>query len=385
MEFSAELPQFTLPSTPDPFCAFCLREQPSNVEFYKHVVGSTTELRNSFQSMLGYDFQLANFSICKPCWKLMQLVQDFRLRCFKANCMAERIGQGLRCEDGWFTMKNLAIIESVRMMIKDQVQQIGIEEELRATDQEGELESTIEFSGFKIETVETLAKEDSAKYAMEPAFNEKHHYQYEAHMNKHEGKTPYNCRKNCTKGFTSQPARKAHEAKCAIDERQCNLCDEKLFTEERLAEHYDKVHPQEKKFPCKLCGTRFSKRQCLKTHMQIKHAEMGPETFPCPICGKRLSFQYNIKAHIESVHGRERNFQCEICKKRLTNRSCLQIHVARFHPEAATDYARELLNRKQARMREETKRKALERVKERTNLAKGSLENYVKDSTDNES
>ncbi|KAL1404099.1 hypothetical protein pipiens_019067 [Culex pipiens pipiens] len=290
MEFFAEQPQITLPSSPVPFCAFCLHANPPNVEFYKHVVGSTVELRNSLQSMLGFDFQLANFSICKPCWKLMQLVQDFRLRCFKANMLVERIGQGIQSEDGWFSMKNLAIIESVRMMIKDQVQQIGIEEELRAT-----------------------------------------------------------------------AYRKAHEAKCAKNERQCNLCDEKLFTEERLAEHYKLVHPNQKKYPCKLCSTEFSNEPCLKTHMQTKHGATGPKTFPCPICGKQFTVKYNIRPHIEKVHGGVRNFQCEICKKRLTNRSCLQAHVARFHPESANENAREILNRKQTRMRELTRRYAIMR------------------------
>ncbi|XP_039439550.1 zinc finger and BTB domain-containing protein 47-like [Culex pipiens pallens] len=290
MEVFAELPQITLPASPVPFCAFCLRANSPNVEFYKHVVGSTTELRNSLQSMLGFDFQLANFSICKPCWKLMQLVQDFRLRCFKANMLVERIGQGIQSEDGWFSMKNLAIIESVRMMIKDQVQQIGIEEELRATDVPDNQNLDQDMEGELVSTIE------------------------------------------------------------------CNLCDEKLFTEERLAEHYDLVHPNQKKYPCKLCSTEFSNEPCLKTHMQTKHGATGPKTFPCPICGKQFTVKYNIRPHIEKVHGGERNFQCEICKKRLTNRSCLQAHVARFHPESASENAREILNRRQARMRELTRR-----------------------------
>lgn len=107
------------------FCAFCLRARLPNVEFYKHIVGSTAELRKSLQALLGYEFRLENFAICKPCWKIMQLNQDFRLRCMKANKLAERrFSQGLGSEDGWFSARNLATIESLRMVVKDQLLQI---------------------------------------------------------------------------------------------------------------------------------------------------------------------------------------------------------------------------------------------------------------------
>ncbi|KAL1400545.1 hypothetical protein pipiens_007335 [Culex pipiens pipiens] len=257
----------------DPFCAFCLRTSPANVDFFKHVVGSTVELRQSFQSMLGYNFPLENFSICNPCWKLMQLVQDFRTRCFKANSLVERIGQGLSSEDDWFSAKNLATIESVRMVIKDQMQQIGrvdvTWDEFRATDHDMNVEQ----------------KEDLQK---------------------------------CVKQIQS-----------------CTICKETLPNNKQLMDHYRRVHPGEQRHKCSQCELRFTAKFTRQQHERRHHPECLTEHI-CPECGKRFSREGDLKYHIK-YHRLERPHQCEICQKRVTSPKALQEHVARMHPELATE------------------------------------------------
>lgn len=118
--------QFSLTLSSEPFCTFCLRASPPNVQLYKYITGGFVELRLSFESILGYEFQLDSFAICKPCWSLAQLFQDFRTRCQRANGLLERIGHGLRGEgdDGWFGEQNLATIEGIQKVIQDQLAQI---------------------------------------------------------------------------------------------------------------------------------------------------------------------------------------------------------------------------------------------------------------------
>lgn len=107
-------------SSSQQFCSFCLRARHPNKEFFND--GSSDKLQ--LQHLLGYDFRLENYFICKPCWKMSQLLQDFRLRCVKAYSLMERVGQGLKAEDDWFSERNLTAIESFRMVIKDQLQEI---------------------------------------------------------------------------------------------------------------------------------------------------------------------------------------------------------------------------------------------------------------------
>ncbi|XP_039439549.1 zinc finger protein 888-like [Culex pipiens pallens] len=328
-----------------PYCAFCLRANPPNVEFYKHVVGCSTELRHSFQSMLGYDFQLANFSICKPCWKLMQLVQDFRLRCFKANTLVERIGQGLQSEDGWFSVKNLATIESVRMAIKDQVQQIGRVdlEELRTTEaavdndltreRKGDLVLTIELGEVKIESDAEIARDVAMVSAMDSSKDDdatfRHKEQLQVHLNVHESKTPYKC-DCCKKAFACPKTRNIHQASCNKYILNCKHCDAQLPNNQRLVEHYRREHPGEQRHKCSQCDMRFTHRLTLLQHERRKHtAKLIEHT--CPECGKQFSRERDLRSHIK--YHQTRPHHCEICELRFMSKTVLLDHVVKCHPE----------------------------------------------------
>lgn len=228
----------------EPFCAFCLRASPANVEFFKHVVGSTVELRQSFQAMLGYNFLLANFSICNPCWKLMQLVQDFRTRCFKANSLVERIGQGLSSEDDWFSAKNLATIESVRMVIKDQMQQIGrvdvTWDEFQSTEydmnvaQKEDLVSTIDVGEVKIE-IETESGRDSSEEVSSCTSNENEPLSEQISLD------VQNCNK-CKRLFVNERALRVHLQKCTGKQvagrlKTCHICSASFVLKSQLHAH----------------------------------------------------------------------------------------------------------------------------------------------------
>uniref|UniRef100_A0A1Q3EYA9 Putative c2h2-type zn-finger protein n=1 Tax=Culex tarsalis TaxID=7177 RepID=A0A1Q3EYA9_CULTA len=77
--------------------------------------------------IFGPKFKLEKFSICTPCWNMVQLVDDFRTCCFEANSCAERIKSGLKAEDGWFTQDTVKRIESMHSAIRHQIERIKTE------------------------------------------------------------------------------------------------------------------------------------------------------------------------------------------------------------------------------------------------------------------
>ncbi|KAL9703578.1 hypothetical protein quinque_007096 [Culex quinquefasciatus] len=341
-----------------PYCAFCLRANPPNVEFYKHVVGCSTELRHSFQSMLGYDFQLANFSICKPCWKLMQLVQDFRLRCFKANTLVERIGQGLQSEDGWFSVKNLATIESVRMAIKDQVQQIGRVdlEELRTTEaavandltreRKGDLVLTIELGEVKIESDAATARDVAMVSAMDSSKDD------DGERNSPFSRTSLDVQEciKCNRLFGNSRAVKLHLLACdgQSDTSRfvtCQICSATFRHKEQLQVHLN-VHESKTPYKCDCCKKAFA---CPKTR-NIHQASCNKYILNCKHCDAQLPNNQRLVEHYRREHPGEQRHKCSQCDMRFTHRLTLLQHERRKHtakliehtcPECGKRFARE--------------------------------------------
>ncbi|XP_038106222.1 zinc finger protein 250-like [Culex quinquefasciatus] len=311
------------PAKPEPFCSFCLRERPQNVEFYKHVIGASEEMRNSLQSMLGYDFNLANFAICKPCWKVIQLIQDFRLRCFKANEVVQRMTKGLSndVDDGWFSAKNLATIESVRMGVQDQMRHIEKINVTRRTllldDSTEEIEdhqSSIEEESIESEiTIGETKIESSDDNVVTPVNTESTHQcticferlpslvALSDHLLKHPTSDSVKCKMFCDMRFTSCEARAQHSRVCADRPRTCTVCGMVFPNRDMVRLHCKEAHPDESSFACGTCGKRFRRKGTQLTHERIAHTEYR-RIYPCAVCGKMFGYQEQARAHAHQMH-----------------------------------------------------------------------------------
>lgn len=492
MDITEQDQKFSLTLSPEVFCAFCLQASPPKVEFYKYVTGGFVELPLSFQSILGYDFQLDSFAICKPCWSLVQLFQDFRARCQKATSLVEQIGgHGLKSDgyDDWFGEKNLEIIESLQMVIQDQLAQIEkfdvpsgevgmiktepleidveqvyydevkaeessqqnkdvpapafhmveikvdndydedeatepmnevveemeptVQQEIKAEDDYNEDEATESMNEEPEEvrqTVKTTPEHSNEKSSEQDEQrngtlveckkcnrmfgkmkNLKLHLKrcdgtqpsrlytcelckasflerrlLNTHMNKHEGKTPFPCRKLCKASFISAQIRNRHETTCSKDCRKCTLCEEVLPDHMRLFAHYRQVHPGELRYPCSTCGKRFKRRNALASHERRLHSENRVKSLPCQICGKKFAELDDVKGHIKVVHEKlakkhsKPAVQCELCGKQLCKQNSLNIHMAAAHPEQTSEANLEAYRRRCQQNMERKRRLKLE-------------------------
>ncbi|KAL9703561.1 hypothetical protein quinque_007079 [Culex quinquefasciatus] len=334
-------PTFALPDQNklEPFCSFCLLERPQNVEFYKHVIGASMEMCNSLQSMLGYDFNLANFAICKPCWKVIQLIQDFRLRCFKANEVVQRMTKGLSndVDDGWFSAKNLATIESVRMGVQDQMRHIETINTTKrvlvlddsadevAVGENNNQGDEVDSSDARSENSETqessIEQEVAANIEMDEARSAQHEclqchrmFKSKKGLNRH---GPF-CVHHM--GIASSDCSPKHlqrhlKKHGVIATFQCTQNCDKLFFSERRRAHHERICAENaRNLACLTCGKRFKTRTELRTHERCQHSE-NARIFPCKVCGKMFKQKYAL---------------CPMkywCKQSLTN------HLKKMHAD----------------------------------------------------
>uniref|UniRef100_A0A8D8CM20 Zinc finger and BTB domain-containing protein 48 n=1 Tax=Culex pipiens TaxID=7175 RepID=A0A8D8CM20_CULPI len=479
--------QFSLTLSSEPFCTFCLRASPPKVQLYKYVTGGFVELRLSFESILGYEFQLDSFAICKPCWSLVQLFQDFRTQCQRANGLVERIGHGLKGEgdNGWFGEENLATIEGIQKVVQDQLAQIervdakaedvrkiktesveveveqctGVtREEPKAAESSQQLGQNkdvpapafhmVEIKVEHHDEVDSEECDEASKSAAEPkdegpekleqttqpsphlpveSAKEDKEMEVEpsdegnpecnepsvlvecvkcsrkfdksksmklhsmscdgtlpsrlltcelckasfldrrllsTHMNKHEGKTPFPCRKLCKASFISAQIRNRHELTCCNDRRKCTLCEEVLPDQMRLFAHYRLAHPGELRYPCPTCHKRFKRRDALASHERRLHSESRPKTEACQICGKMFAELNDLKGHVKLMHenpggARAKPAQCEVCGKRCSKQNSLNIHMAAAHPELTTEANLDAYRRRCVQNMERKRRKKM--------------------------
>ncbi|XP_066956205.1 zinc finger protein 32-like [Macrobrachium rosenbergii] len=85
------------------------------------------------------------------------------------------------------------------------------------------------------------------------------------------------------------------------------------------------IRDEEKRFECKLCGKRFTRKGSLVPHMNI---HLGVKKFECHVCNKRFVQKGNLDMHIKKSHVTDNPFECFVCKKRFMLNKQLERHFA---------------------------------------------------------
>lgn len=105
----------------------------------------------------------------------------------------------------------------------------------------------------------------------------------------------------CLKAFKIIQDLKIHVRKVhnRVDEISCPECNRIFTHKSSLREHILVVHEKKKKFKCLVagCKSEFSKRSRLKYHMDAMHVL---KVFLCDLCGSDFSQKFKLRSHLMS-------------------------------------------------------------------------------------
>lgn len=153
-----------------------------------------------------------------------------------------------------------------------------------------------------------------------------------------------------------------HHSKCRKIElkSQCDICQEKFFTEDFLKHHWLAVHTTKTldTYQCKLCGSvnkmykmlqhflgahslmealkceecdsTFNDETGLMSHMK-KHMP-DRYKYECGECERKFAVAYALAAHVDSVH-KGVTYDCDVCGKKFRQRRSLNDHKVRHEPD----------------------------------------------------
>ena len=108
-----------------------------------------------------------------------------------------------------------------------------------------------------------------------------------------------------------------------------------------ITAHYDTAnapsntipeHP-DAKWPCDVCGRKFTTQSGMRWHIRTVHAVGDVKTFRCNVCSRVFKRKDHLRAHMSSVHGfgDVKTFQCDLCSYVTNLKSCLNKHVKNAH------------------------------------------------------
>uniref|UniRef100_A0A1Q3EY13 Putative ovo n=1 Tax=Culex tarsalis TaxID=7177 RepID=A0A1Q3EY13_CULTA len=132
-EHAASLESTAIGDAATSFCALCIREVPSNGNFFEYNHQNSTEFRDLLGELFGIELRLQHFIVCRTCWKMLQMVGDFRECCFKGQSWMERFPGGTKSDDDWLSDEMTQMIDCLQAAIEDHIERIeqddAIEEE----------------------------------------------------------------------------------------------------------------------------------------------------------------------------------------------------------------------------------------------------------------
>ena len=109
----------------------------------------------------------------------------------------------------------------------------------------------------------------------------------------------------------------------------CQACNERLRTKEKLEIHVDLVHKKLKNYECDQCNKRFGLKANLERHIDLVHKKLRKHK--CDKCKKRFGLNSHLRIHIDVVHNKIKNYECDKCPKRFGTKSNLQAHTELIH------------------------------------------------------
>uniref|UniRef100_A0A1Q3EWN6 C2H2-type domain-containing protein n=1 Tax=Culex tarsalis TaxID=7177 RepID=A0A1Q3EWN6_CULTA len=360
---------------PAPYCSFCLRERPPVGKFHLFTVPNSSSIRAIMNGIFGFEFDAEEFTVCTPCWSLVQTVDDFRTCCIQVNELGREISRGLKYEDEWFSEGNIRAIYNVRAAIQSHLERI---EGYRQVEDVGEHEAVdhktvdheiVENGIVDHETVNELFTSDAPTSVSYIETNKTDEIE-----KSQEAEQTFNiieCEK-CLNWFMTTAQIEYHLSRChgpkkpieeALYVHTCHLCQEN-FNRPYLLESHLNWHEDKKPYKCRIkCTEKFygvelryiheracpgdprwsylvpqSSKKAASTKKKTKKAPNNSKSaFECDVCGKKFSNERVMKYHRNEIHNPPR-YKCQLCGRAFKRRFALNWHM-RIHNREAMERA----------------------------------------------
>ena len=90
----------------------------------------------------------------------------------------------------------------------------------------------------------------------------------------------------------------------------------KFFDQSAISAHYDTAHAKnntrapapsrperpDAKFPCEVCGRKFTQLGHMRVHVRTVHGFGDVKTFQCDVCSKVFVHKSSLARHLYAVH-----------------------------------------------------------------------------------
>ena len=124
---------------------------------------------------------------------------------------------------------------------------------------------------------------------------------------------------------------------------RCSYCPKEFGHLSSLESHVERLHTNEAKHNCEVCGKAYSSKSNLTAHRKIHSGRFifisqkylletsllnsGERPFECGVCHKRFRQKAHLQKH-ETTHSSATPYQCPHCDKAFGHPSNLNTHIA---------------------------------------------------------
>ncbi|CAK1554350.1 unnamed protein product [Leptosia nina] len=134
----------------------------------------------------------------------------------------------------------------------------------------------------------------------------------------------------CGESFRLHSQKKTHQRKehGILSENRCTACDRSFSTQRNYRIHMQRDHLMERRHGCKQCDMRFYTTSQLKDHM-VKH-NIGLRVFQCDVCLKSYGRKTTLKEHLR-IHADDRRYKCDLCGQAFVQKCSWRGHMSSKH------------------------------------------------------